>query len=73
MAYVSSVIASREVAQPRRSAPRRSALRRLFDAMVAARLAYVEREIAYYLERTGGKFTDDIEREIERRFLDPRR
>jgi hypothetical protein len=28
-----------------------------------------EREIAAYLARTGGKFTDSAEREIEQRFL----
>jgi hypothetical protein len=48
MAYVSTVTASRELAQP-------------------------EREIAHYLERIGGKFTDGVEREIEMRFLDQRR
>jgi len=28
-----------------------------------------EREVARYLADTGGKFTDETEREIERRFL----
>jgi hypothetical protein len=73
MAYASTVTGSRELAQPRVSAPRRSLWQRLFDAMVTARQAQAEREIAHYLERIGGKFTDDIEREIERRFLDLRR
>ena len=73
MAYVSTVTGSRELAQPGVSAPRRSLWQRLFDAMVTARQAQAEREIAYYLERIGGKFTDDIEREIEMRFLDLRR
>lgn len=43
-------------------------LRRLFDAMIASRQRQAEREIDYYLQRTGGKFTDTIEREIERHF-----
>lgn len=42
---------------------------RLMDAMMAARMRQAEREIAHYLDHTGGKFTDDAEREIERRFL----
>jgi hypothetical protein len=73
MAYASTVTGSRELAQPRVSAPRRSLWQRLFDAMVTARQAQAEREIAHYLERIGGKFTDGIEREIEMRFLDLRR
>jgi hypothetical protein len=40
--------------------------------MQEARLRQAEREIALYLERTGGKLTDSAEREIERRFLAPR-
>ena len=69
MAYVSSVTVSRELAPPKISAPRRSLWRRLFEAMAEARRAQAEREIAIYLERIGGKFTDDAEREIEQRFL----
>ena len=43
--------------------------RRLLATMQAARLREAEREIARYLNDTGGKFTDESEREIERRFL----
>jgi hypothetical protein len=42
-------------------------LRRLVDALVASQLQRTEYEIARYLESTGGKFTDSIEREIEER------
>jgi len=42
-------------------------LRRLLDGLVAARLQQTEHEIARYLESTGGKFTDTVEREIEER------
>ncbi len=42
---------------------------RLMEAMMAARMRQAEREIALYLNNTGGKFTDEAEREIERRFL----
>jgi hypothetical protein len=42
---------------------------RVIDAMVAARQHDAEREIARYITASGGKFTDETEREIERRFL----
>jgi hypothetical protein len=42
-------------------------LRRLLDALVTSRLQQTEHEIARYLESTGGKFTDSVEREIEER------
>jgi hypothetical protein len=42
---------------------------RLMTALMAARMRQAEREITLYLNRTGGKFTDEAEREIERRFL----
>lgn len=50
-------------------APQRGFFGRLMDAMMAARMRQAEREIALYLDHTGGKFTDEAEREIERRFL----
>jgi hypothetical protein len=42
---------------------------RMFKAVTDARLRQAEREVARYLADTGGKFTDEVEREIERRFL----
>jgi hypothetical protein len=42
---------------------------RLLDAMVASRQHQADREIARFLAGSGGKFTDETEREIERRFL----
>ncbi len=42
---------------------------RLLAAMAASRQHHAEREIARYLASNGGKFTDETEREIERRFL----
>ena len=41
----------------------------LMKAMMVARSRAAEREIARYLRGAGGKFTDEAEREIERRFL----
>jgi hypothetical protein len=49
--------------------PKRSIFRDLIDAMILARQREAERQIADYLERTGGKFTDESEREIERRLM----
>lgn len=45
---------------------------RFYAALMAARLRAAEREVARYLRDTGGKFTDEAEREIERRFLSNR-
>ena len=42
--------------------------RRWLDAMLTAQQRRADREIARYLATRGG-ITDDIEREIERRFL----
>lgn len=68
MAYTS--VAPRALAYPENAAtPRRGFFSRIIDALMAARLRQAEREIAHYLADTGGKFTDESEREIERRFL----
>ncbi len=47
----------------------RGLFRRLFDAMTNARQLQAEYEVARYLEGTGGKFTDEAEREITRRLM----
>jgi hypothetical protein len=44
-------------------------LRRMVEAFLASRRRQAEREVVRYLAGTGGKFTDEAEREIERRFL----
>jgi uncharacterized protein (DUF779 family) len=38
-------------------------------AMTASRQRQADREIARFMAGRGGKFTDEMEREIERRFL----
>jgi hypothetical protein len=43
----------------------------LLDALMEAQVRQTEREIARYIESTGGKLTDSVEREIEER-LHPR-
>jgi hypothetical protein len=72
MAYVHSATSIRELHTEPKTGPaarRPGYLRTLFRAMQEARLRQAEREIALYLARGGGKFTDEHEREIERRFL----
>ena len=46
-----------------------SMLRRAFDAVMHARQRQTDQEIASYLAARGGRLTDSLEREIERRFL----
>jgi hypothetical protein len=70
MAYAPSVQSLRDV--PLTQAPASKGpgfFTRLLAAMMVSRQRDAEREIARYLAGSGGKFTDDTEREIERRFL----
>ena len=73
MAYVHTAVTVRDVltTEPKTGTTGRrpGLLRRIVAAMQEARLRQAEREIALYLTRNGGKFTDEAEREIERRFL----
>lgn len=39
-------------------------LRRLADAVMRARQKQVDRELAQYVQRSGGRLTDDIERQM---------
>ena len=48
-------------------APTRGPLQRALDAFTETRHRQAEREYARLLERQGGKFNDDLEREVERR------
>ena len=54
---------------PAKAPSKRGFFSRMLDQMMAARMRQAEREVARYLADTGGKFTDEAEREIERRFL----
>ena len=71
MAYAHTVYAPRAVGLPKK--PAHASIRSLFSRLaryiVEANMRYVERQIALYLESTGGKFTDSTEREIEQRYL----
>lgn len=72
MAYAESAVGHIPVIQERPAQAKRSVLRRLLDAIEQANMQRAEREIARYLNSHGRKFTDEAEREIERRFLSQR-
>jgi hypothetical protein len=69
MAYTTALPRYAGTTESKAAAPRRTFFTRVLDAMMASRMRQAEREIAHYLADTGGKFTDESEREIERRFL----
>ncbi len=74
MAFAHSALTTRELYTGEMKPARKDGfLRHLLRAMQAARLRQAEREIGLYLARSGGKFTDETEREIERRFLSNQR
>ena len=54
---------------PAKTTRKRGLVARLLDTLMAARMRQAERDVARYITETGGKFTDEAEREIERRFL----
>ena len=51
------------------AAPRRGLLRRIVEAVFESRSRAAERDIARFVGRTGGRFTDDIERQITNRLI----
>jgi hypothetical protein len=65
MAFAHTVFTTHGFA-PAHSKRKRGFFRSLLDAMILARQHEAEREIARYLDRSGDKFTDESEREIER-------
>jgi hypothetical protein len=70
MAYAPSAVAPRDFAPTHAPASNgHGLLRRFLDAMIESRQRQVDREIARFIHDNGGKFTDNTEREIERRFL----
>jgi hypothetical protein len=44
-------------------------LRRIFDAIIEPRQKQADRDIARFLARSGGRLTDNMEREMTRRLL----
>jgi hypothetical protein len=69
MAYATSAIVTRDLHDIQRTETKASQgfLRRLFEALVASRRRQAEREMAQYLAMRS--FSDELERDIERRFL----
>ena len=67
MAYVPYTSATRDFVTDKPEPNRAGFFRRLIDAIFVSRQRQVEREIARYLQN--GRFTDEVEREIERRFF----
>jgi hypothetical protein len=73
MVHVTSATSGRDLGYSDATAAKpfsvRELLRRMLDAMIDARRRQVDRDISRFLRNNGGKLTDDIEREIDRRFL----
>ena len=67
MAYVPSTVVTRNFVTETPARARPVLFRWLATAMMESRRRQADREIAHYLGN--GKFTDETEREIERRFL----
>jgi len=70
MAYVRYTSATRGFVSDKAERKRPGLFRWLANAIYVSRQRQVEREIARYLRN--GKFTDETEREIERRFFSTR-
>ena len=51
--------------------PRPGLLSRLLQAVMTSRRIRAEAEVARFIEERGGRITDDLEREISRRFGGP--
>lgn len=68
MAFFSHAILH-DISSTREAADRSSLLRRFFRALLESRQRQADREIARYIDLNGGKLTDSMELEIERRFL----
>ena len=60
---------SPDLARDRARTYRQNPLSKVFALLVAARQRQADREIARYIASTGGKFTDQVEREITKRLI----
>jgi hypothetical protein len=73
MAYARSAVAPSDLSvTPKPTRSGRSVWRRFITALMDSRQRQADREIARFLASSGGKFTDETEREIERRILTDR-
>ena len=71
MSYTPSAVEAAFSATYAPAKPKLGILARMLYGLMASRMRQAEREVARYITETGGKFTDESEREIERRFLSP--
>ena len=73
--FTASLLDSTEAERPRfgarARARARAALARIGDALTASRRIQAEREVARFIELNGEQLTDELEREISRRFGGP--
>ncbi len=70
MTYAPLALALQDLALPQSDVRKgKGFFTNLLAAMAVSRQHAAEREIARYISGSGGKFTDETEREIERRFL----
>jgi hypothetical protein len=67
MAYATDHLGFTRYAPAARATAHRGTLRRMFDALIESRQRKADREIAAYIERSGGHLTDSIERELMER------
>ena len=67
MAYATDHLGFTRYAPTARNSAHRGILRRMFDAMFETRQRKADREIAAYIERSGGHLTDSVERELMER------
>jgi hypothetical protein len=72
MAYARTAVDPRDFPVPAKPRAKRGVLRRMLDAIEASNMRRAEHEIARYMRNSGNKFTDETEREIERRVLSSR-
>jgi len=63
MAYLHTALSAHDFTSPE---PKHGFLWHFMHAIAVSRMQRADREIAAYLARSGGKFTDESEREIER-------
>ena len=69
LARPNEFIPSRPAGRADGVARRPGLLRGLYEAMLRSRQTQAERVVAAYLESTGGRFTDEIERRVTERLI----
>ena len=57
-------------ASAKRNAEQPGLLRRIYDSVVQSHERRANRDVADFIERSGGRLTDDLERQMTQRFMD---